>query len=186
MINKTWYFIPVNPQPWTVPPSQPGRKGNKLYVQVGRNEANENFKEMVRDELKRLDAFMLEGAWNKITLGFWRRLDQYEDTAGRTQTKNWSDGTNMAKLTEDALQGILIQNDRANFELTWRIVQQTTETVPGILILCETFEEIPPWIIPPEFAECEHEINEAIVAAETRERLEPESIAANNVWPPRP
>lgn len=160
-----------------------------MIVKAGRNEANQIFKEAVQDELHRRGAKMLTGKWNKITLGFWRRLDKYEDSGGRTRTKNWADATNMQKLTEDALQGILFENDRNNFEVTSRIVQQTPQTTPGILILCETFSEIPVWSIPSDFADYEDEIANEINRIALEAMPFPGSgsvIEPGNDWPPRP
>lgn len=184
-IERQWYFVPVNPQPWTTPPFYPARAGGKMIVKAGRNESNEVFKQAVKEELLRQGATMLTGKWNRVTLGFWRRREQYKDSIGRTRTKNWADATNMQKLTEDALQGILFENDRDNFEITSRIVQQDITTTPGVLILCESFEEIPGWSLPPEFLDLEHEIMNAQLSNSLREYEAAEEADSGNAWPPR-
>lgn len=182
--NVAWYFLPINPQPWTTPPFSPARVGGKMIVKAGRNEDNHMFKLAVQEELQRQGATMITAPYKKISFVFWRKLDQYEDSAGRKRSKNRADATNMQKLTEDALQGILFENDRDNFSVSSHVAEQTKDTVPGILIVCEWFDHHPDFEIPPQLGiYALADILKAITdEGEKAKTKEPDTV---NEWPPR-
>lgn len=183
---RAHYFVPVNPIPWKTPPYYPARVGKKLVVKAGRNEEAAAFTDAVRESLTSQGATMLPGYSPKVHFIFWRRRDQYKDSIGRTRTKNEVDSTNMQKLTEDACQGILYENDKHNVMVTSQIASQSIDTAPGILILCETHDlaghlgNVPTIWMPDGFD------REAILKEVVEKRTTVHDIEkALNVWPPR-
>jgi Holliday junction resolvase RusA-like endonuclease len=110
MSNSVFYLLPINPEPWAMGPVGAGRRGGKIAPYVGRNQQLHAFKEAVKAELE--GAQKLPPAEYELHFWFWRNIAQYETTKGRKASRNVADVTNMQKATEDALQGILIDNDR--------------------------------------------------------------------------
>lgn len=182
MNNKATFFVPVNPLPWKTPPFVPVRVRGKWVTKAGRNNEAHDFKEAVKESLISQGATMLPGPRYRVHLAFWRRLDKYTDSIGRILTKNWADSTNMQKLTEDALQGILFKNDRDNVMVSGQIIAQDTLTSPGVLIMCQggSFGDGFSWI--PE-GWSKEEIDACLSNAARKEGPKPDS--SQNSWPPR-
>lgn len=150
MIRKI-YALPVNPEPWRTPPFHPGRVGRKLIVKAGRDEQSHTFKEAVRELLVAQGAEMLPPPY-ELHFHFYRQLATYETAKGSDHTKHHADATNMQKLAEDALQGILIDNDRNVRVVSSRIVEQGPRVEPMIVVfvtagLAEADLEFPPGFI---------------------------------------
>ncbi|ANA87287.1 RusA-like resolvase [Gordonia phage Gibbles] len=119
------YLVPVNPRPWKTPPYSVGKSASgALKVHSGRDEAGHDFKEAVREELVAQGAEMLTAPY-RIEFWFWRNMDPNSKEA---------DATNMQKLTEDSLQGLLIDNDRNVLSVTSNIVEQGAH-VPGMILI---------------------------------------------------
>lgn len=132
-------MLDVNPYPWKVPPFQPGRKGNRLFVQAGRDEGLHTYKEAIKEQLEKQNPTKIEGpvalfAW------YWRRMDEYKSTRGRNARSHEADTTNLQKATEDALQGLVFDNDKdVVFTQSWRVIQDFD--VQGVLVVCAY-----PWV----------------------------------------
>lgn len=148
MIRKL-YAVPVNPEPWRVPPMSPGRIGRKLIVRAGRDLQSHTFKEAVRESLEEQGAEMLPAPY-ELHFHFYRQQAAYETEKGGSHQKHVADATNMQKLVEDALQGVLIDNDRNVRHVSSQIVEQGPHVEPRIVIFITAGME-PDLFIPPGF-----------------------------------
>lgn len=130
--NVVWYQFHVNPEPWAVGPISVGRRQSKMVPVVGRNQQMEAYKEAIREEFAQRypGDRVLPGRYS-LDFFFWRRLDS-ASTGNRRQHQ--ADGTNMMKATEDALQGLVIGNDRDVQRASWAIVSQGPTVAPGVVI----------------------------------------------------
>lgn len=149
MDGEHWYVVRVNPEPWAIGPLGVGRKGGKVWPYVGPNPQLDAYKKAVRAELRSQNPVMVEGEV-EVKFWFWRRLDEYQSRAGRTLHKHAADATNLQKATEDAIQGILIGNDRYVLAPSSVIMAQDKE-VEGMVLICvkevqNHEDEIPPHI----------------------------------------
>jgi len=103
--NERWYVLHINPEPWAVGPLDLLRRGGKLAPTMGRNQQVHMYQQAVAGELA-VKYGALPGAplapCYELDFWFWRN----------TERGNYADATNLQKATEDALQGILIDNDR--------------------------------------------------------------------------
>jgi Holliday junction resolvase RusA-like endonuclease len=132
------YALGVNPEPWAVPPLSAVRtKSGKYIVRAGRDHGMFAYQEAVRDQLRALGAVMLEPPY-RLEFWFWRNEATYRSTAGRNISRNHADSTNMQKATEDALQGVLIDNDRNVHSISSQIVQSGPKVTPGVVISAQT------------------------------------------------
>lgn len=156
MKHYFYLAIPVNPEPWTIGPVGVTNKGGKTRGFVGKNLQLDNYKEAVKIEAKKeLDRHCLGTGCPRdyfptvdplsIEFQFFRRLDVYKTATGRKSSRNWADGTNMQKSTEDALQGILFGNDRDNMDVRSRIVEQGPDVTPGTIVKVGMLED---FVIP--------------------------------------
>lgn len=155
MIRKI-YALPVNPEPWRVPPMSAGRIGRKLIVKAGRDEQSFAFKEAVREALEAQGAEMLPEPY-EIHFHFYRQLATYQTARGSDHTKHWADATNMQKLCEDALQGVLISNDKHVRHVSSQIAEQGTDVTPMIVVFITAGDE-PDLFIPPGFLRSDVEV----------------------------
>lgn len=138
-----WFYLDVNPDPWAIGPIGVGRRNGKMYPYVGQNAQLAAYKETVVDQLK--DAVPLGPGEYVLTFYFWRRLDSHE--SGK---KHQADATNLQKSTEDALQGVLIGNDRNVRDIRSVIVEQSSETKPCIVIRADIWDGYDDSEIPDE------------------------------------
>lgn len=145
MAEIFWYVLPINPEPWAVGPLGIGKKNGKFFPYMGPNPTLKAYKEAVQEELKAQEAQMLPKGEYRIACYFWRRLDTYHTASGREASMHQADGTNMLKATEDAVQGILFDNDRNVRSGTWAIMEeQTMMTTPTLIIAVSEYVYIPP------------------------------------------
>lgn len=176
------FVLNVNPEPWKVPPFYPSRGKGGIGVRPGRDEGNALYKEAVKEELVRLGAVMREPPYHMHFL-FYRNLATY-DTGKRMETKKFVDSTNMQKLTEDACQDLVINNDTHNRFVSSQIVEQGTDTDQTVVIFLSSglpdHHEI--WI-PPGF---EPAASKNLIASERESFLNSEVITYDNSWPPKP
>lgn len=142
-----WYYIPINPDPWAIGPLQIGKRNGKMFPQVGRNQQLAAFKEAVKEELLSQGAELLPSGLYEVEFYFWRRLD-----SGAGTRKHVADATNLQKATEDALQNVLIDNDRNVARVRSTIVEQSEElsVEPCIAIRVMLYEGFDPAEIPQE------------------------------------
>ena len=136
-----WFVLDVNPEPWAIGDLSVGRRGGKAFPMVGRNNQLHMYKEAVKEELDN------PGIWfdGKIELKFffWRRRDEYKTPQARTHRKHEADGTNMAKATEDALQGVLFKNDKDVNRMEWTVVEQGPDVIPRVVVAIRQGQDMP-------------------------------------------
>lgn len=140
MTNEwAWYVLELNPEPWAVGPVGMGRRNNKPYAYVGRNQQLHAFQEAVKEELV---SVMIEGPI-ELQFFFWRNRADYTTPQARTARKHEADGTNMAKALEDALQGVFYKNDKDVVSMHWEVVDQGPEVVGKIVIAIRPYQPRP-------------------------------------------
>lgn len=165
MNDARWFTIEVNPDPWAIGPLGVGRKqGGKLYPYVGANAQLVAYQEAVKELLANVEK--LPTGEYKLTFYFWRRLDAH--ASGR---KHYADATNLVKACEDALQGVLIENDRLVRDVRGVIVEQESDTKPMVVLKAEMWGGLDP-----------HEIPQHIW--EQVDRVELPVLDFDNTWPP--
>lgn len=132
--SDQWFVIHANPYPWKVPNfTVSRRKGGGFYPKAGRDLGLHTYKEAVAEQVRSQSPRMIDG---EIELQFWfyRELTRYKTATGRKGKRNEADTTNMQKATEDALQGILFENDNKVVRVaSWR-VEQAESTTPMLII----------------------------------------------------
>lgn len=165
-----WYYIPVNPEPWAVGSLSLGHRNGKTYPKIGPNIQLVAAQEAIREELRSMPwVKMIEPGEYSVQLYFWRLMSEWITPTGRKASSSQADATNMQKATEDALQGILFDNDKNVRTITSRIVEQGPDIIPGIGIGIE------PWI--PEY------VSPSVLLLRSQYlTYVPES---NNSWPPK-
>ena len=136
-----WFFLAINPDPWAIGPLGVGKRNGKYYPYVGRNAQLAAYKEAVAEEMREV-VKLPEGKY-ELTLYFWRRLDEH--AGGK---KHEADATNLQKATEDALQDVLIGNDRDVARIQSTIVEQGTEVKPCVVIKAQMWQGLDPHEIP--------------------------------------
>lgn len=173
---KAFFILPINPEPWVVPPMSAGRIGRKLIVKAGRDVPTWSYKEAIKEELIERGATMLPAPY-RIHFLFYRQQATYELASGRKNTKNEADATNMQKLTEDALQDVLIDDDKDSRHITSQIVEQG-KYAPGMVGIFVTGNwKVDQPEIPKGFGSAEVEI----ALKECREQiLNP--VVGDNTW----
>lgn len=142
-----WIYLPINPDPWAIGPVSVGKRNGKMIPIVGRNAQLDAFKNAVREELESQGVKKVNYSNYDIKFFFWRKLES--NTGG--SRKNIADATNMQKATEDALQDVLIGNDRDVKSIQSIIVDQGPDVKkPGILIYLTYYDLSVVDMIPEE------------------------------------
>jgi hypothetical protein len=142
MTKKIYYLPGVNPEPWAIGPLSVARHGVKTHPIVGPNLKLQSFQNEVKDELERIiDHEPPSTVPCAFKFFFWRRLDTWVGGSGRKSGAHAADATNLQKGLEDALQGILITNDRNVQSIYSEIVEQGPDVSPGIIIVMESIPE---------------------------------------------
>lgn len=134
---REWFTVRgVNPEPWTSPGVDVGRaKGSgKLYGKLTKDTGLVVYQQAVADELKRCYPDH-EPVLGPVEVGFyvWRQLATYEGESGKVQ-RNIVDATNMQKALEDAIEDVLIGNDREVVHPETWVMEQGPQVQPLILI----------------------------------------------------
>lgn len=135
MTRHAVHCLHLNPEPWTV--------GNAFVVKGGRvariapDKTLKAYQEAVRSELVAQGAQMVDGPY-MLTFWFWRENVTYVDAAGKKQSRNSPDLSNMVKATEDAIQGILIDNDRDVVHIRSYLVERGKDVDPRVVIEVES------------------------------------------------
>jgi len=126
--GKNWYVIDVNPQPWAVGPIQTGRRSGRVYATMGQNQQLASFQEAVRSTLlmyypdlvsfsESVDPSLFGSREVELCFYFFQKQETAEKPDARTKsgkrqvTSKLADLTNMVKAAEDAIAGILFDND---------------------------------------------------------------------------
>jgi Holliday junction resolvase RusA-like endonuclease len=132
----------INPEPWVASEANIGRgKGGKSFVHFHKPTQLRNYQEALASEFPQQNPFapMMEGDL-QVTFYFWRRLEVGE-LDGRKRRAHIADATNLMKATEDALQGILYENDKSNRSVTSIIVAQGQEVESAIVVEIAPFDK---------------------------------------------
>jgi Holliday junction resolvase RusA-like endonuclease len=135
-----YFALSLNAEPWAVGTLGIKHKGKHPYPYMSPNQKLQAYQEAVREALA--GAELTEGQV-EITLYIWRRLDKARVYGGRDRKAQTSDATNIQKATEDAIQGILIENDRNVRRITTEIVEQNDTCEPGIVIYVQPYVPSP-------------------------------------------
>lgn len=138
--REEWLLIDgINPEPWTAPEIATGRSGGRIYGRAVKNPGLTAFQEAIKDDLgiNYPDFVPFEGDI-QLELFLWRELPAYSTDRGQVR-KHTSDATNMQKAIEDALQGIVMANDRQVQKITSEIIEQGADVEPRILVRVEDY-----------------------------------------------
>lgn len=176
MTNTVTYALPVNPEPWVVGNAYVGRGGGKAFAKIAPDKTLKLYQEAVRAELEAQGAEMVEGKYS-LELYFYRQNAQYKDAAGRTRTRNTPDVTNMQKATEDALQGVLIGNDRDVISVSSHLVAAGTDVDPMVVVHLTYGVESSDPVIP-------RTVMDAVLHLRDRISRNIKKAADANVWTP--
>lgn len=128
-----WYVLNVNPEPWAIGSLGLGRKAGKMYPYVGQNAQLAAYQSAVREALG--PQTKIEGNV-EVNFYFWRNLATYETQTGRDHRKHYADATNLQKATEDALQGVLFDNDKFVVDVHSVVMDQGPHVKGKIVINC--------------------------------------------------
>lgn len=142
----TWIVLSLNPEPWRIGPLSVGRKNGKMFPMVGRDTQLHFYQQAIKEELGD-DWDMIQGPV-ELKFFFWRRRDEYQTPQARTHRKHEADGTNMAKATEDALQGVLFKNDKDTNHMEWTVVEQGSNVEPRLVIAIRRGNNPPTYTLP--------------------------------------
>lgn len=136
-----------------------------MSAYVGRNQQLDAFKEAVREELSSLATTKFEG---KVTLVlyFWRNRAEYTTPQARKHRKHEADLTNLQKATEDALQGILFENDRDVAMVQAEVREQGPDVVPCVVVGIDSYIE---YFLPTE-------VEVLLEERDIQPYIEPESV----------
>lgn len=170
LMKNHWYYLPVNPDPWAIGPLSVGRGKNGYFPRIGPNATLVAFKEEVRSHFPEPRTPVDHPV--ELEFFFWRRLEKWINDKGKTNTRNEADATNMQKACEDALQDVLIVNDRQVKSVTSHIMEQSEDTVGGIAVCIRAHVEAPEYMLSGEMlkARASHESKT--------------STHSDNSWPP--
>jgi Holliday junction resolvase RusA-like endonuclease len=133
MADYEWIVLRLNPQPWAIGPLSLGRKPGGFYPKIGPNAQLVAYQNAVREGLQAQGVKMLIG---EVELRFYfsRTIESYKRRTGRNVSAHASDITNLQKATEDALQGVLIANDRDVVACSSVLLDQGVEARSFIII----------------------------------------------------
>ena len=131
--NYRVYALPLNPEPWTVGKAYVVKAGGVPKARIAPDATLQTYQNAVKDELTLQGAELLDGDYS-LYFTFSRQLASYAGVSGRTSTRNAADATNMQKATEDALQGVLIHNDRDVVRVGSVIVEQGPLVSPFVVV----------------------------------------------------
>jgi hypothetical protein len=130
------YAFPIQPEPWAMGIISIGRNksSGKFIPIVSANPTVSAYEQAIASELERFGASLKLPLYS-VRFTFSRQLISYTKLDGGTASRNQADVTNMQKATEDALQGVLIGNDRDVIRTESRMAgPQTAETDPWVLV----------------------------------------------------
>lgn len=135
--EERWFVLALTAQPWAVGPLGVGFRGKKPYPYIGPNQQLQAYQEALREQLE--GAGILQGEV-EINLYIWRQLETAKNFGGRDRKAKTSDATNIQKATEDALQGVLIENDRNVRRICTEIVAQDENTKSCIVVRVRPYQ----------------------------------------------
>jgi Holliday junction resolvase RusA-like endonuclease len=127
-----YYVLDINPEPWDLGSLGVARRGGKMRATISPNQQLQAYQEAIREAIRELDPEMVSGSV-RLKFFYWRNLATYR-TESRTVHRKKPDVTNMNKATEDALQGILYENDRDVTDVQGVLVQAGTEVHGAVVV----------------------------------------------------
>jgi Holliday junction resolvase RusA-like endonuclease len=133
----------LNPEPWTAPQGSVGRKGGRFTVRMHSEEQMKNYKDALREALKQDGPVNFGGIDLELHFIFWRQVASYETLAGNRSHAQVADATNLQKASEDALQGLLFDNDRSIRLVSSWIADQSNDVHPRVVIKISPFGSPP-------------------------------------------
>jgi Holliday junction resolvase RusA-like endonuclease len=148
MTKERWYILEINPEQWKIGPLSVGRANGGQFARIGPDHQLQAYQNAVK-ELLEDDCELVTGKV-KLTLVFWRQMEEYKTARSRTSRRHQADLTNLQKALEDAIQGVLIENDREVQEVHSYIAAQGHFTRPLVVIKVEEWREFNPEILPSE------------------------------------
>ncbi len=120
-----WYQLNLQPESWEVGAAYASRRGGAIRGGLGPSAKVEAFEAAVREELESQQPTMQTGDVS-IKIFLWRQLGHRIKKA---------DATNMQKAIEDAMQGVVIENDRNVRSISTEIMEQDVDVdFPRILV----------------------------------------------------
>lgn len=148
--NVQWLVLDINPEPWAVGPLSTVRtKGGSLRSVMGRNQELYTYQQAIKSMVTNAQKLAGNVA---ITVYLWRKLEEGFIGGGRRTVRDARpDATNMLKAAEDALQGLLYDNDENNVDVRAVIVERSPNTRPLVVIKVEPYvgfnpDELPDYI----------------------------------------
>jgi hypothetical protein len=144
---KLWYVIDVNPVPWAVGPLSVGRAAGKVYPKMGRNQELHSYQEAVRTTM--IDRYLnpighkygddqlatvFGGAEVELGFYFFKKLE-VTHVGNRTRVGKKPDLTNMVKAAEDAIAGLLFDNDVQVMAQRNVILDRSADVPEGMVII---------------------------------------------------
>lgn len=131
----SWVLTGINPIPWRAPEVSVGKKGGKFVPRVYKHETVRAYQEAVADEIRRAYEPTPSTCELEVEFYFWRQLD--------SPNSKKVDATNLQKSTEDALHGLLFENDQKVQRVTSTIVEQSDGVEPLIVIAFKPYRGLP-------------------------------------------
>lgn len=135
-----WVRLDLNPEPWTAPEVSIGRRGGKSFPQVYKKAQLRTYQEAVKEQLEALGVTPFEGPVY-LEFYFWRQLAEGNTGGTRSRRAHQSDATNLQKALEDALQDLLIGNDKNTRKICSTVVEQGPNVEGKVIIRLEAFDE---------------------------------------------
>lgn len=133
-MNRQIFLLPgINPEPWAVGQVGTRQIQGKARPFIGPNPQMVTYKNAIAEEIKKQHPVLIDVPC-EVTFLFWRRLDKYVTLSDKGHQRHIADATNMQKATEDALQGIVVTNDRLVQVVASHVVEQSVDTNPGLII----------------------------------------------------
>lgn len=133
------YSLDLNPLPWTPGTITSARgKGGGRYAKMIKDPALEFYQEAVREAMWETYPDIVtspKGTPLRMEFYFWRQLEGASDAEGKKHRAHRADATNLQKALEDALQGVLYENDQDVIDIRSIIVDQEQDTKAGIAIV---------------------------------------------------
>lgn len=171
------YGFAVNPEPWAIGPISVGRNKatGKSFPRVGPNGNQVAFQDAVQAALIAKGVKVLPGHYS-LMFYFSRKVFAYTKNEGKAAHRNIADGTNMMKAAEDALQGVLIDNDRNVIQAQWSIMEQSPTAEPWMVVTVRHSLEVDHVSHMQQFEQ--HTLDEALDARDEQDVLQ------GNEWKP--
>lgn len=138
-----YYYLSLNPEPWKVGPV------NNRHV--GQDPSLAAYQEGVREQLLKYTPLLLKGSVD-LEFWFWHTRVRYQG-AKKIVVKNAVDVTNLQKATEDAVQGILIDNDRNVVNVHSHMVAQGEDIQGAVVVKVSPARPAPIHLLPEEILE---------------------------------